>query len=301
MTAEATIDTQTDPLAVASICEAFQNTVASRPDEVALRTPGDAQSLTWREYGDRVRALAEGLASLGVRPGDTVGIMLLNRPEFCLVDMAALHLGATPFSIYNTSSPEQISYLFGNADNKVVVTEALFVDAVRAADTAVETIVTIDGVEGTMSLAELESRQADGFDFEASWRAVTKDDVITLIYTSGTTGPPKGVELTHGGMLAQLRMCRAVLPAVAGDRLVSYLPSAHIADRWGTYYTAAAFGCTTTFVLDPKGIAAALPEAKPTVWGAVPRRSTPPMQPGDSRGTASRPSAARWCPRYRSA
>ncbi len=271
MTAEATIDTQTDPLAVASICEAFQNTVAARPDEVALRTPGDAQVLTWREYGARVAAIAEGLASLGVERGDTVGIMLLNRPEFCLVDMAAVHLGATPFSIYNTSSPDQINYLFGNAGNKIVITEALFVDAIKAADTAVETMVTIDGAEGTMSLEELESRTSEGFDFEAAWRSVTRDDVITLIYTSGTTGPPKGVELTHGGMLAQLRMCRDRLPAVAGDRVISYLPAAHIADRWGTYYTSAALGCLTTFVVDPKAVAAALPDAKPTVWGAVPR------------------------------
>src|SRR5690349_14859749 len=133
-----------DILEVASMCQAFQNTVSRCEQQVALRTPGGAQEITWREYGDRVRRIATGLAALGVGPGDTVGIMLLNRPEFALVDTAALHLGAIPFSIYNTSSPEQISYLFGNAGNKVVVTEGTFLPTITAAGADIETVVSID-------------------------------------------------------------------------------------------------------------------------------------------------------------
>ncbi len=260
-----------DELDVASLCEAFQNTVERCGDTVALRTPGGAQEISWREYGERVRRLASGLASVGVGPGDTVGIMLLNRPEFALIDTAALHLGAVPFSIYNTSSPEQVTYLFGNAGNSVVVTEQVFLPSIRAAETSFETIISIDGGEGTLSLEDLEARSAEGFDFDASWRAVTPDDVLTLIYTSGTTGPPKGVELTHGSMLAELRGCRAVIQGRTGDRSTSYLPSAHIADRWASHYTSMALGNTITYVSDPKAVVAALPEVKPTVWGAVPR------------------------------
>ena len=125
---EATLPAPSELLAVSSLCEAFQNTVARTPDVVALRTTGGDTEITWREYGERVQRIAAGLASLGVKAGDTVGIMLVNRPEFALVDTAALHLGATPFSIYNTSSPEQISYLFGNAGNKVCITEQGFLD-----------------------------------------------------------------------------------------------------------------------------------------------------------------------------
>ncbi len=268
---EATLPAPAELLAVSSLCEAFQNTVARTPDVVALRTPGGGTEITWREYGERVERIAAGLASLGVKAGDTVGIMLVNRPEFALVDTAALHLGATPFSIYNTSSPEQISYLFGNADNLVCITEQGFLDLIRKADTAVETFVSVDGGDGAIALDELESRGADDFDFEASWRAVGPDHVITLIYTSGTTGPPKGVELTHGGILAQLRMTSAALPPEAGDRSTSYLPSAHIADRWASHYTGMMFGPTITYVPDPKAVVGALGEVKPTVWGAVPR------------------------------
>ena len=91
-------------------CAAFQTTVAERADDVALRTRGDATRITWRDYGARVRRIAGGLAAHGVRSGDTVAILLLNRPEFNLVDVAAIHLGAVPFSIYVTSTAEQIRY-----------------------------------------------------------------------------------------------------------------------------------------------------------------------------------------------
>jgi len=263
--------TVTDWFDVASLCEAFQSTVARCGEMVALRTPGGAQEISWREYGDRVRRIATGLAALGVGPGDTVGIMLLNRPEFALVDTAALHLGAVPFSVYNTSSPEQISYVFGNAGNKIVITEQLFLPAIAAAGTRVETFISIDGGAGTIALADLEGEAAGGFDFEASWRAIAPQDVLTLIYTSGTTGPPKGVELTHASMLAELRGCHAVIPARQGDRSVSYLPAAHVADRWYSHYTSMTFGHTVTYVPDQKALVATLPEVRPTVWGAVPR------------------------------
>src|SRR5689334_15114778 len=99
-----------------TLCKAFQQTSKIDPDAVALRTPGDAMTVTWREYADNVRKVAAGYAKLGVKRGDTVAVMLTNRPEFCWVDLGAMHLGAVSFSIYNTSSPEQVEYLFGNAD-----------------------------------------------------------------------------------------------------------------------------------------------------------------------------------------
>src|SRR5690349_3264279 len=116
-----------------TLCSAFQRTAAARPDAVALRTAGGAVEITWREYAERVRALAAGLAALGVGRGDTVGLMLTNRPEFAVCDSAALHLGATPFSVYNTSAPEQIAHVFGNAENRLVIAERQFHDRLRAA------------------------------------------------------------------------------------------------------------------------------------------------------------------------
>ena len=134
--------------------------------------------------------------------------MLTNRPEFHLVDTAALHLGAVPFSIYNTSSPDQITYLFGNAENRVVITQQAFLPAVQAAETKVEHVVCVDGpASGAITLADLEANPKPDFDFAASWQAVEPSDLATLIYTSGTTGPPKGVEITHRNLIAEAWPC----------------------------------------------------------------------------------------------
>ena len=258
-----------------SICELFQTTAAERPDEVALRTVGGGVELTWADYASRVKSIAAGLSKLGVRRGDAVAIMMTNRPEFNLVDMAAVHLGATPFSVYNTLPADEISYLFTNAGAKVAICEAAFAPRIKDArdsGTAIETIVCLDeGIEGTVTLADVESAPAEDFDFDASWRAVGPDDVLTLIYTSGTTGPPKGVELTHGNMLAQLRGTTEMLPTTPGGRTLSFLPSAHIADRWASHYSAVAMGTQITSVADPTQLLQGLVECRPTFWGAVPR------------------------------
>jgi long-chain acyl-CoA synthetase len=271
-TAERAAPERPAALDAATLCEAFQTTATERADQEALRTPGGGVSITFGEYADRVRRIAAGLYGLGVRRGDAVAIMLVNRPEFNLVDTATLHLGATPFSVYNTSTTEQIEFLFANAGNSVVITERAFLPVLRGAK-GIEHVVLVDGDEGgTMSLDRLEGSAADSFDFEAAWRAVEPGDVATLIYTSGTTGPPKGVELTHANLLAEVRAVTSRLPARAGGRSTSFLPSAHIADRWSSHYQGSiCMGCTITSVADPRTVVAHLPEVRPTAWGAVPR------------------------------
>ena len=256
----------------ATLCEAFQRTAAIDPDAVALRTPGDTQTLTWREYADQVRQVAAGLAGLGVRRGDTVSLMMANRVEFYPLEVGAQHVGAISFSVYNTLPAEQLVYLFDNADTKVVMCEAQYVDRIRASGANIEHIVCLDGSpEGTLSVDDLIAAGPDDFDFESSWRAVQPDDVATLIYTSGTTGNPKGVEMTHANLLFQAFAVDEVLGVRFGDRSTSFLPSAHIADRMGALYLQEVFGTQITTVSDSRAIAAALPDVRPTIWGAVPR------------------------------
>jgi long-chain acyl-CoA synthetase len=161
-------------------CEAFQTTAAARADQVALRTADDSVSFTYRALAERVRRVAAGLAALGLKRGDTVGIMLTNRPEFHLVDLAAMHLGAVAFSIYNTSARDQIEYLFADADadadadagNRIVITERAFVDrltAVRDGGTPIDHLVVVDGApEGTLSLEEVEASADPQFDFDGA-------------------------------------------------------------------------------------------------------------------------------------
>jgi long-chain acyl-CoA synthetase len=256
-------------LDAATVAEAFQTTARDNADSVALRTKDDEVSITWGEYADKVERVAAGLAGMGLERGATIGLMLTNRPEFHFFDAAAMHLGATPFSIYNTYSPEQIEHLVGDAGNRILVTEQAFLDRVKAA--GVEHVVSVDGGEGALSIEDVESRAEDGFDFDAAWRAVEPDDVLTLIYTSGTTGPPKGVQITHANMSATLRSYDKIIRFPRGGRIVSYLPMAHIAERNVSQYLPMACAFSVTCCPDARQVVAYLPEVHPTWFFAVPR------------------------------
>src|SRR4051794_31276258 len=181
----------------------FQYTVKRVPDRVALKTLDGSLQYTWGEYDEHVRKAAAGLAALGLKKGDTIAIMLVNRPEFHIADAAAMHVGATPFSIYNTYTADQIAFLVEDAAPKIAVTEPQFLDRlleVKKRDNALEHIIVVEGdaPEGGMTLEELEQKgEAEEFDFDATWKAIDPDDILTLIYTSGTTGNPKGVQITH--------------------------------------------------------------------------------------------------------
>ncbi|GEM35015.1 fatty-acid--CoA ligase [Nocardia neocaledoniensis NBRC 108232] len=259
-------------IAVDTLPAAFQRTAAIDPDAVALRTPGDTVSLTWREYADRVRAVAAGLAGLGVRRGDTVALMMSNRVEFYPLEVGAQHLGATSFSVYNTLPPEQLAYVLGNAGARVVICEPRYVATLTAAEVALDHIICVDDAPpGTLSVDQLVAAAPADFDFETAWRAVRGDDVATLIYTSGTTGAPKGVETTHAALLFQVAGIAEVLGIEFGDTITSFMPTAHIADRLTALYVQEVLGTQVTSVGDAKQIAAALVDLRPTVWGAVPR------------------------------
>ena len=257
-------------------CEAFQATAAAHPDRPAIRTKGDEFTCTWGDYAERAREIAAGLAGLGVSKGETVALMLTNRPEFHFADAAVMHLGATPFSIYNTYTVEQIQHLLGDSASRVIITEQAFLDTVLAAKEAtgtVEHVVVVDGEppEGTISLGQLvEGGDAD-FDFEASWRAVQPDDVLTLIYTSGTTGPPKGVQITHANICETVRSYDELIEFPDGGRIVSYLPMAHVAERNVSHYLPMLCGFTVTCCPDAREVMAYLPEVQPTWFFAVPR------------------------------
>ncbi|CAM5722042.1 fatty acid--CoA ligase FadD11 [Mycolicibacterium aubagnense] len=255
-----------------TLCEAFQETASVDPNAVALRTAGGGPTLTWAQYAAQVRAVAAGLSGLGVTRGDTVSLMMCNRVEFYPLEVGAQHVGATAFSVYNTLPPADLAHVFGNAGTKVVLCEAQYVDRIRASGAPIEHIICIDGApEGTLGVDELMAAAPADFDFEATWRAVQPDDIVTLIYTSGTTGKPKGVEMTHANILFEAFAVHEVLDVRYGDRGTSYLPSAHIADRLMGLYLQEVFGTQITAVADVRAVAAALPEVRPTVWGAVPR------------------------------
>ncbi|WP_418060647.1 AMP-dependent synthetase/ligase [Pimelobacter simplex] len=260
-----------------SLCHVFQATAAARPDQVALRAWGDGRTYTWHEYGEQVRRIAAGLAGLGVRRGDTVAIMLTNRPEFHLVDTAVMHLGAASYSIYNTFTADQVSTLFASAGSRVVVCEERFAAVVRSAaqrHPGTRVVCIDDAADDELSLDALLGLGDPDFDFDASWRAVGRDDLVALIYTSGTTGDPKGVEIAHGNLLYSastraLQQEEFTTPD-AEERVLSYLPDANLANRFAAHYVPMVTGATVTDVADGRSVLAAFLDVHPSTFMGVP-------------------------------
>ena len=241
---------------------------------------------TWSEYRHLASVVAMALRRSGISHGDHVALMMTNRPEHVISDIGALLAGATPVSVYNTLTAEQVAYIAGNCDAKVAIIEdaELLERWLAIADDlpALDRIVVIepDGLDTSdqrvmsaddfLRLGEAELAGSQG-ELENSWRAVSPDDAVTLIYTSGTTGPPKGVVITHRNLLYMLEVIKQLLDVRPGQRGVSYLPLAHVAERMTTHYVGISAGGTVYFVPDVADLLETLQEARPQILMAVPR------------------------------
>jgi long-subunit acyl-CoA synthetase (AMP-forming) len=271
--------TQTTPVQsavdAATVAEAFRRTAAAHPDLVAVRTPDDSVTLTWSELLERVDALAGGLAKLGVGRGHCVAIMLSNRPEFHIADLATVTLGATPFSIYVTYPANEIEFLITDSGARVAIVEQAFLPVILEARQnlpELEHVIVIDGdtPPDVLALADVEGSDP-AFDGAAACAQVTGDDLATLIYTSGTTGHPKGVQLTHHAVMFTAQGVRQVIEFPVGSRVISWLPAAHIAERMAHHYIPVIYAGTITTCPDPRAILTYLPQVRPTWFFAVPR------------------------------
>ena len=251
------------------LCEAFARTVARYADAAALRSSDGAVTLTWQEFDELMRAAAGGLADLGVGPGGTVALLLTNRYEAAVVDMATLHLGAVPVSLYNSTPAGQLTYLFTDSRADVVVTERGFAERAEQAITAMAPgsaprLVVVD--DDWKELCNRSRPLPPG-----TRPALRPSDLVTVVYTSGTTGEPKGAELTHANILEQIRGLSSLGRLPDGGRALSYLPFAHMGDRLCAYYMPVVSGACITYHPDPRSAAALLPEIQPTLFMAVPK------------------------------
>lgn len=264
-----------------TVADVFRATAAERPDQVAFRSLErdgvPAVQYTWGELRQTVDDLAKGLHELGVDGDQQIALMLLNRPEFHVADLAGVMLGAATTSVYVTLAPEQIEYLLNDAEVSVVFTEQLFlpvIEKVRANVPSIKHVIVVDGAgsDDVLTLDQvIEKGRASDFDIDASVQALTPDTVITLIYTSGTTGNPKGVQLSHANVLAAFKGAegRAIFPDPS--RVISWLPAAHVAERMAHHYMPLKYGTEVTTCPDPRLVGEYLPQVRPTWFFAVPR------------------------------
>jgi long-chain acyl-CoA synthetase len=270
-----------------SIPRQFMNWASVKPEATAyaVKAEGKWQTTNWADYVAQVRLAARGFLSLGLEPGQAVGIMGFNRPEWTMSDLAAMSSGGTPVGVYSSCSAEQVRYILGHACARIAVVEwgpvLQKVLSVRGTLPELEHVVVMnpdnpnDADDRYISWASLLERgeRIPDEDLEARLEAIRPEDLGTLIYTSGTTGPPKGSMLTHKNLAAATRMGRELLPDVVREnaRLLSYLPMAHAAERALTLLAPAVFGVAIYYAESIEKMPQNLVEVQPDVFLGVPR------------------------------
>ncbi len=269
-----------------TVATRFLDTVGRYGDTAVLRwkqSDGSWSEQTLHEVAADTARLVTAFRELGLGKGDRVVLMMRNRPEFHVIDLAVLFCGATPVSIYNSSAPDQIEYLVNHCGAKVAVIEddafvARFA-GVRDRLPSLENIVIVEPSEATddslIRLGELLTREPA--DLVEAATIGEPADLATIIYTSGTTGPPKGVMLTNYNVVWSLESIsmsmreQTDLDSLAGFRHVSYLPMAHIMERLLGHYYMVEFATQVTCCPDTSKVAAYAAEVHPHFFIGVPR------------------------------
>lgn len=263
--------------ASASLADVVFSRAASQPERVVIRrrsAGGSWQDVTAATFCGEVTGLAKGLIAAGIEPGDRVGLMSRTRYEWTLIDYAIWAAGAVTVPVYETSSAEQVEWILSDSAAKAVFAENSkhtgIIDGVRNRLPDLSEIWEIDGFDAfAAGGAEVSDEQLD-----RNRAARTADDLATIIYTSGTTGRPKGCELSHRNLLADVRNAVAgALPEVfeiPGGSTLLFLPLAH------SFARIIQVGCLESGAIlghwpDASTLAEGLPEFRPTFLLAVPR------------------------------
>jgi long-chain acyl-CoA synthetase len=233
----------------------------------------------------RTKRIAFGLAMLGVKRGDRIAIISENRPEWSLVDLAILALGAVNVPIYTTQAVDQIRLILEDSGTRFIFISGRKIW--RHAEAAIETVESIEKViffDNDETLNEISRAITIGDveqDGDKMWKhtpelvensldAIEPDDLATIIYTSGTTGEPKGVMLTHNNFVSNIRAISKGLPINPSDCNLCVLPLSHIFERT-VFYVLCANGVSVHYCESFDKLATYLQEVKPTIMTAVPR------------------------------
>ena len=265
----------------------FQRTAAQRPDAPALffKAGTGWVPINWREYARAVSRLGNALVAEGLQPQDRVAVWSANRPEWQISDLAILHAGLVTVAIYQTLAPDQVKYLLSHSESKVlIVDERKFLDQVlqmRQELPALRRVILIEGddlgVEEWVISWEHALQRGDEFGrgrpglLASRWQALQPEDTASLIYTSGTTGVPKAAILTHHNLTWTAAATLECFRGDANDRVVSYLPLAHILERVVSHLRQLCTGCQVYFSPRVDKVMEVVHDVHPTYFTSVPR------------------------------
>jgi len=272
------------PESFSSLPEAFFTQVEASAIAPAqwVRVDGEYAPITYEMLADRIRHVATGLMEAGVKPGDRVGLLMENRPEWAVIDYAILSIGAVTLPLYCSYRPQDMSFVLNDAgasivfsaggkllrDLKKAVLECKTVKRIYLCDEADAKEYEEDFV---LPMSDVEAVEIDAERLKKRLDKIERDQLATLVYTSGTTANPKGVMLTHGNILTNLEAVPAVIDLSADDCMLSFLPLAHALERTGGHFLVYTFGISVAFAERPDTVAKNMVEARPTIMIVVPR------------------------------
>jgi long-chain acyl-CoA synthetase len=255
-----------------------------KPDALQVKVNGVYQPISSRTLGDRVRRVALGLQELGIQPGERVGILSENRPEWAIADYACLTASLTDVPLYPNLPPDQACYILRDSGAVAVFVsdekQAAKIAAARASVPSLRHVITFAATphaDADFTLAEVEARGAavDDEARRARYRehalAVKPDDLATLIYTSGTTGEPKGVMLTHDNLYSNTMTAAVQIPFAGKDVCLSFLPLSHIFERMAGHYLMLHVGCSIAYAESMDTVPVDMQIVRPTIVLSVPR------------------------------
>ncbi|MGP3986065.1 AMP-dependent synthetase/ligase [Streptomyces sp. 3N207] len=241
---------------------------------------GKRTTLSWAEARHRIAELAAGLDALGVTPGAHVLLMMANRPEHWLTDLALVHLGAVPVSVYGTAAPEQIAHIVRHSRARLAVVggaeeralwEPLLAAEGEAPGRIRQLVVADEDAVGPHTAWRTLPRPYESAAFEERWRRVRSGDPVTVVYTSGTTGDPKGVVISHRNVVLNGIALDSVAELPDHADHICYLPFAHIAERMLGIYLPVFRASHVHLCADPAKVAVRVSELHPAEFFGVPR------------------------------
>jgi long-chain acyl-CoA synthetase len=246
---------------------------------LSYQNRGELMIWSTERFSRAVFALRQFLLGSGLAPGDRVAVFSENRPEWHIADFALLLSRLVVVPIYNTLSPSQIAYLLRHSGCRAAVIAGAkqwdILQPLLPELAEMQTIVAMEETPGVHTSLPRIVAEAPAFDEPAVSRiraeslAADPRDLATIVYTSGTTGTPKGVMLSHGNIVSDLRGSLARVPANTAHQALSVLPLPHVLERtlsYGYFHEGVriAYG-------DPHDLKELLPIHRPDIVGVVPR------------------------------